>query len=98
LLPLPPTKISYPLKHLITRLNKSNYTDAGYQDVNQTIDLERLVGVPDSWQDPDSPEDAPTVKLPTDPKNLDLMCILVQSTGYKIHPCALNLAQVPALV
>lgn len=98
LLPLPPTKTSYPLKHLITRLSKSNYTDAGYQDVNQTIDLEQLVGVPDLWKDPNSPEDAPTVKLPTDPKNLDLMCILVQSTGYKIDPCAPTPAKTIALV
>jgi hypothetical protein len=83
LFPLPPpADLAVPLRVLVEHLKFKGYVDDF--DGNRSIDLGMQVNIPKQWQDPNSPEDAPRTKIPTDPKSLSAVAFLVGSTGYKI--------------
>ncbi|AFY97142.1 type IV secretory system conjugative DNA transfer family protein [Chamaesiphon minutus] len=83
LFPLPPpAQLAVPLGVLVGHLKFKGYSDDF--DGNRSIDLGMQVNIPKQWQDPNSPDDAPIAKIPTDPKTLSAVVALVGSTGYKI--------------
>jgi hypothetical protein len=83
LFPLPPpANLAVPLGVLVRHLKFKGYTDDF--DGNRAIDLGMQVNIPKQWQDPNSSDDAPITKIPTDPKSLSAIVCLVGSTGYKV--------------
>ncbi len=83
LFPLPPpAQLAVPLGVLVRHLKFKGYSDDF--DRNRSIDLGMQVNIPKQWQDPDSPDEAPLAKIPTDPKTLSAVVAIVGSTGYKI--------------
>jgi type IV secretory pathway TraG/TraD family ATPase VirD4 len=84
LFPLPSSKLLYPLAKLVEILKRHGYNDAGFESENLLINLDVKINIPNDWQDPNSTADAPKVKIPTDPKSLSAIAILVSATGYKM--------------
>ena len=85
LFPLPPTnKLSGILSQLINWLKKYGYTDEDFATENLLINLEVKINLPNEWKNPNSPDDAPKIDLPKDPKGLSTLATLVGATGYKI--------------
>lgn len=83
LFPLPPpANLAVPLGVLVRHLKFKGYADDF--DGNRSIDLGMQVNIPREWQDPNSPDDAPITKIPTDPKTLFAVVAIVGSAGYKV--------------
>lgn len=85
LFPLPPpAKLLYPLNRLVAILQDAGYSDVGFESENQLVDLAIKIHIPENWQDPGSPADAPKANIPRDLKGLSAIAILVGSTGYRM--------------
>lgn len=84
LFPLPPSKLVYSLAHLVEILRRHGYTDAGFEAENLLINLDVNIKVPDDWLEGGSPADLPNIKVPTDPKGLTAIAVLVAAVGYKM--------------
>ncbi len=85
LFPLPPvSKLSCNLSKLINWLKKYDYTDEDFATENLLINLDVNINLPNEWKDPNSPDDAPKINMPKDPKGLSMLATLVGATGYKI--------------
>ena len=54
-----------------------------FREHNLQIDLTQSVAVPVEFKDPKSPDDAPTLRAFDNPQIIELLCIVVQSTGIK---------------
>jgi type IV secretory pathway TraG/TraD family ATPase VirD4 len=78
----PPANLAVTLGVLVRHLKFKGYIDEF--DDNRLIDLGIQVNIPKEWQDPNSPDNAPITKIPTDPKSLSAVVALVGSTGYKV--------------
>ncbi len=85
LFPLPPvSKLSCNLSKLINWLKKYDYNDEDFATENLLINLDVNINLPNEWKDPNSPDDAPKINMPKDPKGLSMLATLIGATGYKI--------------
>lgn len=85
LLPIPPApdKMNLPLTVLMGHLKATGSEFEPFREHNLQIDLTQLVAVPIEFKDPQSPDDAPTLRAFDNPQIIELLCIVVQSTGIK---------------
>ena len=85
LLPLPPApdKMNLPLTMLMGHLKAAGFKFEPFREHNLKIDLTQSVAIPIEFKDPQSPDDAPTLRAFDHPQIIELLCIVVQSTGIK---------------